>query len=76
MPKTWRVDLTLVESDLDRLDGSVQRRILAAVKKKLESDPVAYGKPLGRRRDRNLTGMLKLVIGDDWRIAYWVIGRA
>jgi len=73
MPKTWTIEMGLVEADLDKLDMSVRRRILAAIAKKLEVDPNAYGRPLGRRRDRNLAGMLKLTVGDDWRVAYWVV---
>lgn len=73
MAKKWTIELGLVESDLDELDGSIRRRILAAIAKKLESDPERYGEPLGRRRDRNLAGMFKLKVGDDWRVAYWVV---
>ena len=54
--------------DLKRLDSSVQRKILDALRKRLTLDPKAYGKPL---RDE-LAGLWRLRVGD-YRVIYRIV---
>ena len=61
-----------VAEDMERLDGNVRLRVRKAIKK-LETAPESFGKPLGRRRDRNLTGLREVKLRDDGiRIIYEV----
>lgn len=68
-----RVQLTDdAKDDLRNLDGSAQKLVLRAIKK-LEEEPDKRGAPLGSRKDSNLTGFRKLVVGDRaYRIVYRV----
>lgn len=54
--------------DLKKLDGSKVKQVLRAIEK-VSENPVAftdggYGKPLGNKGNRNLTGLLKIKISD------------
>lgn len=58
--------------DVRGLDGSARAIVLKAMKK-LEDAPEQRGAPLGSRRDGDLTGFRKLVVGDrQYRIVYRV----
>ena len=54
--------------DLKRLDYSVQRRILDALRKRLTLHPKAYGKPL----QGELAGLWRLRVGD-YRFIYRIV---
>ena len=54
--------------DLKRLDSSVQRKILDALRKRLTLDPKAYGKPL----QGELAGLWRLRVGD-YRVIYRIV---
>ena len=52
------------QKELDRLDGSVRKIVLAGIKK-VSANPVSkddggYGKPLGNKGGNNLTGYFKI----------------
>lgn len=52
------------QKELDRLDGSVRKIVLAGIKK-VSANPVSkddggYGKPLGNKGENNLTGYFKI----------------
>lgn len=54
--------------DLRRLDGSKRKQVLKAIVK-VSENPVpftegGYGKPLGNKNNRNLTGLLKIKVAD------------
>lgn len=54
--------------DLKKLDGSKVKQVLRAIEK-VSENPVpftdgGYGKPLGNKGNRNLTGLLKIKISD------------
>ena len=56
---TWKVELIPeAQSDFNRLDGSVKKRILKQLVK-LEQNP-KYGDPLGNKAGINLEGYFKL----------------
>ena len=69
----WTVRyLREVAEDMARLDGNVRLRVRKAIKK-LETAPESFGKPLGRKRDRNLTGLREAKLRDNGiRIIYEV----
>ena len=69
----WTVRyLREVAEDMERLDGNVRLRVRKAIKK-LETAPESFGKPLGRKRDLNLTGLREVKLRDDGiRIIYEV----
>lgn len=52
--------------DLRRLDGSKRKQVLKAIQKVSENPlPMTdggYGKPLGNKSNRNLTGLLKIKV--------------
>lgn len=51
----------------DEVEGVAQKRVLAAVRKKLTRKPEEYGEPLVR----DLVGYRKLPVGQ-WRVVYYV----
>lgn len=56
-------------ADLERLDGSVVRRVLAKIAI-LRTDAEA-GQPLGSKQSSNLTGFRKLLVADrQYRVVY------
>lgn len=61
------------DHDLSKLDGSKRIRVLKAIQKVSENPEPntegGYGKPLGNKGNRNLTGLLKIKV-DDIRIVY------
>ncbi len=73
---TWRV-ITLPEADKDLagLDGS-QRAIVTKAVHRVAVNPLpqtegGYGKPLGNKGGRNLTGLLKIKLrGSGLRVVY------
>jgi mRNA interferase RelE/StbE len=82
-----RVTLTEdAREDLHDLDGTARLVVLKALKK-LETEPMQRGQPLGSRARGDLTSFRKLVVGNrDYRIVYrvetdgtvvvvWVIAR-
>ena len=82
-----RVTLTEeARDDLHDLDGAARLLVLKALKK-LETEPLQRGQPLGSRASGDLTSFRKLVVGNrDYRIVYrverdgtvvvvWVIAR-
>lgn len=56
------------KTDLRKLDGSKRKQVLKAIEKVSENPLPAtqggYGKPLGNKAGRNLTGLLKIRISD------------
>lgn len=60
MTTKWRVEfLEEALEDFRQLDHSIRLRLKSALRK-LESDPIAYGDPLGKRQGRNLEGLYSL----------------
>jgi mRNA interferase RelE/StbE len=56
------------KDDLRKLDGSKRKQVLKAIEK-VSENPVpftegGYGKPLGNKNNRNLTGLLKIKVAD------------
>lgn len=73
---TWRIDFTKAAGkDINHLHEPAKSHVYAALDK-VAQNPLpcsegGYGKPLGRRRDGNLTGYLKIKLkGDGLRIVY------
>lgn len=72
----WTIDrLPEVESDLKRLDLSVRKRVFKAVQRVSQNPlPVnegGYGKPLGKHKGIDLTGMMKVKLRSDGiRVVY------
>ncbi|MBI4348350.1 MAG: type II toxin-antitoxin system RelE/ParE family toxin [Elusimicrobia bacterium] len=68
---TWRVLFhPLVErEDLPALDGAARAQVLKAIRKKLTTNPAAYGEPLRRE----LFGYWKLRVGA-YRVIYRIRG--
>ena len=66
---SWKlVFLKEAEHDMEKLDHSLQVRILKG-KKKVSTNPLpnskgGYGKPLGNVKDKNLTNLLKIKFRD------------
>lgn len=63
----WKVVyLPEARKDLEALDGSQRQLVLKAIKKvsanPLPAEEGGYGKPLGNKRGKNLTGFLKIVL--------------
>ena len=78
---TWEI-IYLPEAceDLAELDGGTRILVLKAIKKTqtnpLPANEGGYGKPLGNRGNRNLTGLLKTKIKSSGiRIVYKLIRR-
>ena len=74
--KQWYVErLPEVEADMRKLDRAVRNRVFKAVGR-VSRNPLpvyegGYGKPLGRRRGIDLTGMLKIKLRSDGvRVVY------
>jgi mRNA interferase RelE/StbE len=72
----WTIQyLPEANHDLAKLDGSTRRHVVKAIGK-IASNPLpeqegGYGKPLGRKRDVDLTGLLKIKLKKDGiRIVY------
>jgi mRNA interferase RelE/StbE len=72
----WTIDyLPEANRDLAKLDGSTRQHVIKAIDK-IASNPLpeqegGYGKPLGRKRDVDLTGLLKIKLKKDGiRIVY------
>ncbi|MCC8140932.1 MAG: type II toxin-antitoxin system RelE/ParE family toxin [Lachnospiraceae bacterium] len=76
---TWKIDyLPEAREDLRRLDGSQQIFVQKAIKKvsrnPLSMEEGGYGKPLGRKRSHNLTGLFKIKLrGIGIRVVYKLI---
>jgi mRNA interferase RelE/StbE len=56
------------KDDLRKLDSSKRKQVLKAIEK-VSANPVpftegGYGKPLGNKNNRNLTGLLKIKVSD------------
>lgn len=62
--KRWKICIAdEAIKDYKKLDGSVKKQVLAGIYKVAEAplpSPNGYGKPLGNKRDNNLTGFFKL----------------
>lgn len=56
------------KDDLRKLDGSKRKQVLKAIEKVSEKPQPftegGYGKPLGNKGNRNLTGLLKIKVSD------------
>lgn len=66
------------QDDLDHLDGSVRKQVLAAIKKTaqnpLPKNEGGYGNPLGNKYGNNLTGLLKIkLLKAGLRVVYQLI---
>lgn len=66
---SWEIKYTNdANNDLAELDGSQKKQVLKAVRKvsenPLPSSEGGYGKPLGNKQGRNLTGLLKIKLVD------------
>jgi mRNA interferase RelE/StbE len=76
---TWDVDfLPEADRDLDELAHSQQVIVKKAIKKvkqnPLPTNEGGYGKPLGHRRDLNLTNLLKIkLLKEGIRVVYKLI---
>ncbi len=69
------VFLKEARKEFDRLDGSIRPAVAKALLKvasnPLPNDEGGYGKPLGKRGDTNLAGMLKIKLrGPGIRVVY------
>lgn len=76
---TWTVNyLPEAQDELECFDKSQQKTILKAIKK-VQQNPLpqnegGYGKPLGKKHDRNLTNFLKIkLLREGIRIVYKLI---
>ena len=61
----WTVEFTEdAQKDLDKLDGSSKVQVLKAINKvsqnPLPQNEGGYGKPLGNKAGKNLTGLMKI----------------
>ena len=62
---SWAIEyLEDAKKELRHLDGSIRKQILAGIRK-VSQNPLAkseggYGKPLGNKGNRNLTGLLEV----------------
>ncbi len=66
---TWNVEYTeSAAEEIQALDGSAKKYIKKAIEDKLMVDPLKFGTPL----KRNLSGLLKLRVGD-YRIIYKIL---
>lgn len=65
----WQVIIhpLVLKEDLMGMDGSIQKKILKAIRKKLTTDPEAFGSPLRGE----FSGYWKLRV-DDFRVIYSV----
>lgn len=76
---SWEIKYTNdANNDLAELDGSQKKQVLKAVRKvsenPLPSSEGGYGKPLGNKQGRNLTGLLKIKLVDlGIRVVYRLI---
>ena len=76
---SWEIKYTNdANNDLAELDGSQKKQVLKAVRKvsenPLSSSDGGYGKPLGTKQGRNLTGLLKIKLVDlGIRVVYRLI---
>ena len=75
----WEINyLPEADEDLAKLDGSTRLLIRKAIKKTqtnpLPANEGGYGKPLGNRGNRNLTGLLKIKLKSSGiRIVYKLV---
>lgn len=71
---TWTVNIEAeAMDDLRALDKSIRQQVLRDIKKKLATNPVDYGDPLGVRNGMDLTGAYALrVVRRSIRIVYEV----
>ena len=58
----------VLSEDLKRLDPSVSRRIVQTIRKRLSTDPKAYGHPLREE----FSGLWRLRVGD-YRVVYRMV---
>ena len=65
---TVEIDELVFSEDFKRIDGTGQKRIMKAVRKKLTEEPRAYGKPLSGE----YKGFWKLKVGP-YRVVYEII---
>lgn len=75
----WNISyMPQAQDDLDRLDGSVRKQVLAAIKKTaknpLPKKDGGYGNPLGNKHGNNLTGLFKIkLLKAGLRVVYRLI---
>lgn len=75
----WTVEMTPdAERDFNRLQGSVKQIVAKAIKKvarnPLPASEGGYGKPLGNKGGKNLTGLLKIkIVSIGIRVVYRLI---
>jgi mRNA interferase RelE/StbE len=55
--------------DMQKLDNSIQRRVLKTTKK-LEIGPASYGVPLGHHNAKDLSQLYKVEPADGFRVIY------
>ena len=69
MEMSWQVIIhpLVLKEDLPRFDGSIQRKILKAIRKKLTVDPEGFGSPL-----RGVFSNYWKLRVDDYRVIYSV----
>lgn len=75
---TWEIRITKeAKKDYHKIEGSIQKQVLAGIIKVSEAplpSPYGYGKPLGNKNGKNLTGFFKIKYrGIGIRVVYTLV---